>query len=82
MVDVEGHSKPLDYPSWVTPARWGYAAGSSSIDLPNLVKVPQIHTKDPLWQHTKHIYVLDMAMLAALSVLYSLIVWWKIRLRR
>ncbi|HET9876485.1 MAG TPA: ATP-binding cassette domain-containing protein, partial [Mycobacterium sp.] len=28
MVDAAGHSKALDYVSWVTPARWGYAAGS------------------------------------------------------
>jgi ABC-type multidrug transport system ATPase subunit len=82
MVDAAGHSKSLDYVSWVTPARWGYAAGASSIDLPKLIDVPQVHTKDPLWQHTKHIYLLDMGMLAALSACYGAVVWWKIRLKR
>ncbi len=82
MVDAAGHSKALDYLSWATPARWGYAAGSSSINLPDLVKVPQIHTKDPLWQHSKHIYVLDMSMLVVLSLVYGSAVWWKIRLKR
>jgi hypothetical protein len=82
MVDAAGHSKSLDYVSWVTPARWGYAAGASSIDMPKLVAVPQIHTADPLWQHSKHIYLLDMGMLAVLSVCYSAVVWWKIRLKR
>jgi ABC-type multidrug transport system ATPase subunit len=82
MVDQAGHSKVLDYLSWLTPARWGYAAGASSIDLPTLVNVPQIHTKDPLWQHSGHIYLLDMGMLAVLSVCYGAVAWWKIRLKR
>jgi ABC-type multidrug transport system ATPase subunit len=82
MVDQAGHSKVLDYLSWLTPARWGYAAGASSIDLPKLVNVPQIHTKDPLWQHSQHIYLLDMGMLSVLSVVYGAVVWWKIRLKR
>ncbi len=82
MVDAAGHRKSLDYVAWVTPARWGYAAGASSIDLPKLVDVPQIHTKDPLWQHSHHIYLLDMGMLALLSLCYGAVVWWKIRLKR
>jgi ABC-type multidrug transport system ATPase subunit len=81
MVDADGASKVLNYPSWVTPARWGYAAGASSIDLPKLVNVPQIHTKDPIWQHSQHIYVFDMAMLAVLSLVYGSVVWWRIRLK-
>ena len=82
MVDAEGHSKPLNYVSWLTPARWGYAAGASSIDFPSLVKVKQIHTKDPLWQHSDHIFILDMTMLVLLSAAYAGVVRWKIRLRR
>jgi ABC transport system ATP-binding/permease protein len=82
MVDKDGHSKALDYASWATPARWGYAGGSSSIDLPSLVKVPQIHTKDPLWQHSDHIYLLDIFMLIVLSLIYAGVVRWKIRLKR
>ncbi|PIB76392.1 ABC transporter ATP-binding protein [Mycobacterium celatum] len=72
----------LNQLSFVTPGRWGFAAGASSIDFPHLVKVPQIPTNDRWWQHTKHIYVIDMAMLAALSIAYTVYIRWHIRLKR
>jgi ABC transport system ATP-binding/permease protein len=81
MIPVTGRAG-LNQLSWITPARWGYAAGASSIDFPSLVKVKQIPTNDPIWQHSKHIYVLDMAMLAVLSVFYTAYVRWSIRLKR
>jgi ABC-type multidrug transport system ATPase subunit len=81
MIPVTGRAG-LNQLSWVTPARWGYAAGASSIDFPNLVKVKQIPTNDPIWQHSKHIYLLDMVMLAVLSVFYAGYVRWSIRLKR
>jgi ABC-type multidrug transport system ATPase subunit len=80
MIPVTGRAG-LNQLSWLTPARWGYAAGASSIDFPNLVKVKQIPTNDPIWQHSKHIFLLDMGMLALLSLFYSLYVRWHIRLR-
>lgn len=72
----------LNQLSFVTPARWGFAAGASSIDFPHLVKVPQIPTDDRWWQHSKHIYLFDMFMLAALSVAYLSYIRWHIRLKR
>ncbi|WP_459974981.1 ATP-binding cassette domain-containing protein, partial [Mycobacterium sp. MUNTM1] len=72
----------LEEMAWLTPARWGYAAGASSIDFPSLVKVKQIPTNDPIWQHSKHIFVFDMLMLTALSVGYTGFVRWHIRLKR
>ncbi len=72
----------LEELAWLTPARWGYAAGASSIDFPSLVKVKQIPTNDPIWQHSKHIFVFDMAMLVFLSVAYTGFVRWYIRLKR
>jgi ABC transport system ATP-binding/permease protein len=81
MIPVTGRAG-LNQLSWVTPGRWGYAAGASSIDFPDLVKVKQIPTNDPLWQHSKHIYFFDMAMLAALSLFYAGYVRWNIRLKR
>jgi ABC transport system ATP-binding/permease protein len=81
MIPVTGRAG-LNQLSWVTPGRWGYAAGASSIDFPNLVKVKQIPTNDPIWQHSKHIYLFDMAMLAALSLFYAGYVRWNIRLKR
>ena len=81
MIPVTGRAG-LNQLSWVTPGRWGYAAGASSIDFPDLVKVKQIPTNDPIWQHSKHIYLFDMAMLAALSLFYAGYVRWNIRLKR
>jgi ABC transport system ATP-binding/permease protein len=81
MIPVTGRAG-LNQLSWVTPGRWGYAAGASSIDFPDLVKVKQIPTNDPVWQHSKHIYFFDMAMLATLSLFYALYVRWNIRLKR
>jgi ABC-type multidrug transport system ATPase subunit len=72
----------LEQLAWLTPARWGYAAGASSIDFPALVKVKQIPTNDPLWQHSVHILLFDLAMLALLSIGYAGFVRWHIRLKR
>jgi hypothetical protein len=80
MIPVTGRVG-LSQAAWVTPGRWGYAAGASAIDFNKLVNVPQI-PKDHLWDHTKGIFLLDMAMLALLSVFYTVVVWWKIRLKR
>ncbi|MFY9764098.1 MAG: ATP-binding cassette domain-containing protein, partial [Mycobacterium sp.] len=81
MIPVTGRAG-LNQLSWLTPGRWGYAAGASSIDFPDLVKVKQIPSNDPVWQHSKHIYFFDMFMLAALSLLYAGYVRWNIRLKR
>ncbi|OBF94396.1 ABC transporter ATP-binding protein [Mycobacterium sp. 852002-51163_SCH5372311] len=72
----------LEQLAWITPGRWGYAAGASSIEIKALVNVPQIPTDDPIWQHSKHIYLLDMFMLALLSVGYMVYIRWHIRLKR
>jgi len=81
MIPVTGRAG-LNQLSWLTPGRWGYAAGASSIDFPDLVKVKQIPTNDPIWQHSKHIFLFDMGMLAALSLFYAGYVRWSIRLKR
>jgi hypothetical protein len=39
-------------------------------------------SQDRFWQHTSKIWLLDMGMLAALSVFYAGFVRWKLRLRR
>lgn len=72
----------LEQLAWLTPGRWGYAAGASSIDFRALVKVKQITTNDPIWQHSKHILLFDLGMLAALSLAYASIIRWHLRLKR
>ena len=70
----------LDQLSWVTPARWGFAASASTVDLVNMVPGP-LTPKDRWWKHTASSWWFDMAMLAGLSVLYLVLVRWKIRLK-
>ena len=41
----------LDQLSWFTPARWGFAASASTVDLITLVPGP-LTPKDALWKHT------------------------------
>ena len=80
MIPVTGRAG-LSQAAWITPARWGFAASSSTIDFNKLVNVPQI-PKDHLWDHSKGIWLLDMGMLALLSLIFTVMVWWKIRLKR
>jgi ABC transport system ATP-binding/permease protein len=80
MVPVTGRLG-LDQLSWLMPARWGYAAASSTVDVRHLVP-GSLLPQDRFWQHTREIWLFDMGMLAALAVFYAGFVRWKIRLRR
>jgi ABC-type multidrug transport system ATPase subunit/ABC-type multidrug transport system permease subunit len=71
----------LDQLSWVVPSRWGYAAQASTVDLWTVAPGPQ-SPRDSHFQHTPGTWLFDMGMLAALSVFYAVIVWWRIRLKR
>jgi ABC-type multidrug transport system ATPase subunit len=70
----------LDQLSWLTPARWGFAASASTVDLVNLVPGP-LTPKDRWWKHIGSSWWFDMAMLGGLSILYLMLVRWKIRLK-
>jgi ABC transport system ATP-binding/permease protein len=80
MVPVTGRLG-LDQLSWLMPARWGYAAASSTVDVRHLVPVSLL-PQDRFWQHTRKVWLFDVGMLAALAVFYAGFVRWKIRLRR
>jgi energy-coupling factor transporter ATP-binding protein EcfA2 len=80
MVPVTGRLG-LDQLSWAMPARWGYAAAASTVDLRHLVPATLL-PQDQFWQHTRHFWLMGMGMLAGLTVFYACFVRWKIRLRR
>ena len=69
----------LDQMSWATPARWGFAASASTVDLIRLVPGP-LTPQDTHWKHTSGAWLFDMAMLAVISVFYITFVRWRIRL--
>ncbi len=79
MIPVTGRLV-LDQLSWFTPARWGFAASASTVDLIKLVPGP-LTPKDRHWEHTGSAWWFDMAMLGALCVGYLSFVRWKIRLK-
>ena len=79
MIPVTGRLV-LDQMSWFTPARWGFAASASTVDLIKLVPGP-LTPKDRHWEHTASAWWFDMAMLGALCVGYLSFVRWKIRLK-
>jgi ABC-type multidrug transport system ATPase subunit len=79
MIPVTGRIV-LDQLSWVTPARWGFAASASTVDLIKLVPGP-LTPKDALWEHSAKAWWFNMGMLAAISVVYLTFVRWKIRLK-
>lgn len=79
MIPVTGRIG-LDQMSWFTPARWGFAASASTVDLIRLVPGP-LTPKDSHWEHTGGTWLFDMGMLALLSIGYLTFVRWKIRLK-
>jgi ABC transport system ATP-binding/permease protein len=69
----------LEQLSWITPARWGHAAAASTTDLRVLEPAPG--PQDAHWAHMPAAWMFDMAMLAALSLVYGTFVRWKLRLK-
>jgi ABC-type multidrug transport system ATPase subunit len=61
----------------LTPARWGYAATGSTVDLTNLVPIAQ----DPVLTHSASTWLFDMAMLGVLALVFAGFVRWRLRLR-
>jgi ABC transport system ATP-binding/permease protein len=70
----------LDQLSWILPARWGYAATAATVDMWTLSPGP-ISPKDSHWKHEQSAWLLDIAMLFVLCIVYGTFVRWRIRLR-
>jgi ABC-type multidrug transport system ATPase subunit len=79
MIPVTGRIG-LDQMAWFTPARWGFAATASTVDLLQLVP-PPITPQDSHWKHTAATWLFNMGMLGGLSIGYLLFVRFKIRLK-
>ena len=68
----------LDQLSWVVPARWGFAASASTIDLRRVD--PTVRVRDPLWSHDLRSWLLAMGLLCALGMVVAVLVRWRLRL--
>jgi hypothetical protein len=78
MIPVTGRI-PLDQMSWLLPARWGFAASASTVDLHTIA--PILQTNDRLWSHASNWWLLDMTMLAILGLVMAGFVRWRVRLQ-
>ena len=75
---IQVHGKPgLEQLAWLTPSRWGFAAGASTVDLNKITPVP-VATQDPIWQHTAHAWFMDIGAMIVLLFFYSLLTWWRL----
>jgi ABC transport system ATP-binding/permease protein len=77
MIQVTGRLA-LDQISWLLPARWGFAASASTVDLRN---IQAAMPTDPLWVHAPRPWLLDMGMLILLAVVVTGFVRLRLRLR-
>jgi ABC-type multidrug transport system ATPase subunit len=64
--------------SWVLPARWGFAASASTVDLRNIAAL--VPANETLWSHDPQWWLLDMIMLSVLGIAMAAAVRWRIRL--
>jgi hypothetical protein len=70
----------LNQLSWAVPARWGFAASASTVDLRHLTAF--VPANETLWSHDPKWWFLDMIMLSLLGIAMAAFVRWRIRLSR
>jgi len=63
----------------IFPARWGYAAGASTIDLRTLLA--PLGEDDNLWNHNVSHWLLAVAVQVAISALVSVLTYMRLRLK-
>jgi ABC-type multidrug transport system ATPase subunit len=68
----------LDQMSCLVPARWGFAASASTVDLNNVEAGLPV---DRLWRHVRSAWLFDMGILVLLAVVFAGIVRFRLRLR-
>jgi ABC transport system ATP-binding/permease protein len=60
--------------SWIAPARWGFAAGASTVNLNAIGLLPGTDA-DPLWTTSSADWLRDVGITAGLGLLYLLVTW-------
>jgi ABC-type multidrug transport system ATPase subunit/pSer/pThr/pTyr-binding forkhead associated (FHA) protein len=68
----------LDQVSWLLPARWGFAASASTVDLR---AVYPLAPGDRFWLHSPRYWLLDMGMLVLQAAVTTAFVRFRLRLR-
>jgi len=68
----------LEQIAWLSPSRWGYALTASTSNLNKIFPPPPGSTIDHLWDHTGHQWLMNMAALAALGLVFAFLAWWQL----
>lgn len=68
----------LDQMSWLLPARWGFAASASTVDLRTIEPLLE---SDRFWLHSRHYWLLDMGILLLQGAVATAFVRFRLRLR-
>jgi energy-coupling factor transporter ATP-binding protein EcfA2 len=72
----------LEQLAWLSPSRWGFGAVASTTNLNQVTPPPPGNTPDPLWQHSPHIWLLDMGMQLVLTAVLAGLTWWRLHQAR
>ena len=68
----------LEQLAWFSPSRWGFGAVASTTNLNQVTPPPPGNTPDPLWQHSPHVWLLDMGMQLVLTAILAGLTWWRL----
>ncbi|MGV9611718.1 FHA domain-containing protein [Nocardia xishanensis] len=66
----------LEQLSYISPSRWGFAAGAATLDLDTLS--PHDGAADPLWKHTIGTWFVDMGVVAGLGIVFLALAWYRL----
>ncbi len=68
----------LEQVAWLSPSRWGYALTASTSNLNKIFPPTPGSTVDTLWAHTGRQWLINMAALLVLGLLFTLLAWWRL----
>jgi hypothetical protein len=66
----------LEQIAWLMPARWGFAALASTVDVHD---VNLLAATDDAWKHSTGQWLLDMGMLVGLGIAATAVLGWRLR---
>jgi uncharacterized membrane protein len=66
----------LEQVSWLVPARWGFAASASTVDVH---AVNMLAASDDSWTHSARWWLIDMAILIAFGAVATAFLRWRLR---
>ncbi|MEV0029992.1 FHA domain-containing protein [Nocardia sp. NPDC050793] len=66
----------LEQLAYISPSRWGFAAGAATLDLDTLS--PHDGAADPLWKHSLGTWFADMGVVAVLGIVFLTLAWYRL----